>query len=88
MPNSCFEQMLTRAHKFIRLLQDILVVINNHSKRTLITRVLNVSQTKNDIIRLEKRLQFFVNSYMVSIIYYPMLISTLRPLGRNCYANR
>ena len=69
--------MLTRAHKFIRLLQDILVVINNHSKKTLITRVLNVSQTKNDIIRLEKRLQFFVNSYMVSIIYYPMLISTL-----------
>lgn len=76
MPNSYFEQMVTRAHKFIRLLQDILVVINNHSKRTLITRVLNVSQTKNDIIRLEKRLQFFVNSYMVSIIYYPMLIST------------
>ena len=55
-------------HGLASLLKDILKAVNDHGKRTWLTRLANASDTKRVIIRLEKRLQFFVNSYLVCAI--------------------
>jgi hypothetical protein len=50
---------------FFRLLQDILKASTDYLQMSTMTRLVNSAQTKQTILQIERRLQFFVNTYLV-----------------------
>jgi hypothetical protein len=52
-----------------RLLNDILKSVTDYAQLSVVSRFMSAAHTKRSILNLERRLQFFVHTYLVRLLH-------------------